>query len=134
MRTTKKNIFLFLMMCLSLSSMNAEDGTSQSGTTSETDRVIKIVVINDAKIRRSPIRFDYDVLLAYDETEVNVYFRSDLGVVDYQLTNTVTGESYADIVETSFNNSVTIPMQISESYSYDFQIELEDGSRSILAF
>lgn len=114
--------------------MNAEDGTSQSGTTSETDRVIKIVVINDAKIRRSPIRFDYDVLLAYDETEVNVYFRSDLGVVDYQLTNTVTGESYADIVETSFNNSVTIPMQISESYSYDFQIELEDGSRSILAF
>lgn len=128
MNTKRTLIVYILMMFVCLSSLNAEEGSSQPGSTSDPIRIIKVIGIKDVKIRRSPIPSYFDVLLTYDDTEVNVFFRGDFGIVDYQLTNTDTEESFTGTVDTSFNDRVTIPMQISESFNYDFQIVFEDGS------
>lgn len=130
----RKILLFILMMSCSLAPLIAEQDNSQSGDNTGTERTSKAIEAKNLKIRRSPDREHYDVIVVYDETEVNVYFSEDFGLASYQLTNLYTGAVISDVVDTSSNDYVTIPIQFSNPNSLDFYIEFEDGSWCHLCF
>lgn len=123
----RKLIIIVFMMCCSIAFLKAMQCSSSSDENIGAERTCKIIEAKTPQIRRSPGIAHYDVIIIYDETEINVYFCADLGLANYWLNNIDTGEIVSGIIDTS-STILTIPMYVLSPNSISFYIEFEDGS------
>lgn len=81
---------------------------------------------------RAPARSD--ILLVIEETGVTICFNGDFGPGYYQLTDNVSGNVVSGPVVAEAGSTEYVPFPVSETTSFDFYIEFEDGSWSHLTW
>lgn len=88
--------------------------------------------VNNPKPLHAPSRTD--LVLVLEESGITIRFNGDFGEGIYPLSDTSTGYTVSNDVVATAGSTEFVPFMISETDSYNFYIEFEDGSWSQLSW
>lgn len=119
-----KKTFL-LSICFLLAAIGyAEDTTTP--TPQEIGGTVIVSTSTVPKLKRTPANTDVIVIIKNDYIDICCNVIHGLGC--FQITDLSTNYSTAGGIDSSLNSITTIPFVVSNSTSFDFYIEFEDGS------
>lgn len=85
-------------------------------------------------IRHQHAPANVDLFLLIEETSITIHFNGDFGTGTYLLNEIGTGNTIYNTVVATAGSSETIPFTVTETTSFNFYIEFEDGSWSQLSW
>ena len=126
-----KKLFLFLILFSAIQIGYAQQ-QSQAENNKEKTTVLDRRLNENPKPLRTPSRTE--LVLVLEEFGITIRFNGDFGEGTYQLSDTSTGYTVTNTVVATAGSTEFVPFMISETGSYNFYIEFEDGSWSQLSW
>lgn len=119
-----RKYLLILLMSISIGQILA-DGQDNQGDNNRSGRIVSTRTSMKG-VKHAPA--NVDILLLIEESYITIHFNGDFGSGIYQLNEIGTGNTITNTIVASAGSFETIPFTVTETTSFNFYIEFEDGS------
>lgn len=119
-----RKYLLILLMSVSVGKILADGQDNQS----DSNRSGRIVSTRSLMKGAQHAPANVDLLLLIEESDITIHFNGDFGQGTYLLNESSTGYTISNSIVASAGSFETIPFTVTETTSFNFYIEFEDGS------